>query len=53
MQEWLIQAGRRDNVFLQHKMEPVQGAFDLPPGPGLSMALDDAAIRSRREIDLP
>ncbi len=50
MQEWLFQAGRRDNVFLQHKIEPTNGAFDLPPGPGLSMALDEDAIVTREAI---
>ncbi|MEZ4730088.1 MAG: enolase C-terminal domain-like protein [Caldilineaceae bacterium] len=44
LQEWIIQAGRRDNLFLQHKIEPVQGYIDLPPGPGLSMVLDEDTI---------
>ena len=50
IQEWILQAGRRDNVFLQHKMEPSGGYFDLPHGPGLGIVLDDDAIESREEI---
>ena len=50
IQEWLLQHGRRGNVFLKHKIEPVDGAFALPPGPGLSMELDEAAVESADEI---
>lgn len=50
IQEWLLQAGRRDNVFLKHKREPVEGYFDLPPGPGLGLELDEAAIEGREVL---
>jgi L-alanine-DL-glutamate epimerase-like enolase superfamily enzyme len=50
IQEWLLQHGRRGNVFLKHKIEPVDGAFALPPGPGLSMELDEAAVESAEEV---
>jgi L-alanine-DL-glutamate epimerase-like enolase superfamily enzyme len=50
IQEWLLQHGRRDNLFLKHKIEPEAGAFALPPGPGLSMDLDEATITSREEV---
>ena len=50
IQEWLLQHGRRGNVFLKHKIEPVDGAFALPPGPGLSIELDEAAVESAEEI---
>jgi len=52
MQERIIQASRRDNLFLQHKIEPVQGYIDLPPGPGLSMVLDEDTIVEVEEIGL-
>ena len=50
IQEWLFQAGRRDNVFLRHKIEPVDGYFELPPGPGLSIELDRDSIESIEDI---
>lgn len=50
MQEWLFQAGRRDNVFLKHKIEPVNGCFELPVLPGLCMELDEDAIEEREHI---
>lgn len=50
IQEWLLQHGRRDNLFLKHKIEPEDGAFALPPGPGLTMDLDEDAITSREEV---
>lgn len=50
IQEWLLQHGRRGQVFLRHKIEPVEGHIELPKGPGLSMALDEGAIDSREEI---
>ena len=53
IQEWLLQHGRRSNVFLKHKIEPVGGAFALPPGPGLSMELDETAVESAEEITFP
>ena len=49
-QEWILQAGRRDNHLLRHKIEPVDGHFALPPGPGLGLELDESAIESREEI---
>jgi L-alanine-DL-glutamate epimerase-like enolase superfamily enzyme len=53
IQEWLLQIGRRGNVFLKHKIEPVNGYIELPKGPGLSMELDEDAIESREEMTFP
>lgn len=50
VQEWLLQHGRRANVFMKHKIEPVNGYIELPTAPGLSMELDEDAIESREEI---
>jgi L-rhamnonate dehydratase len=50
IQEWLLQHGRRDMVFLKHKIEPVNGYFALSDAPGLGIELDDSAIESREEI---
>jgi len=50
IQEWLLQHGRRGNVFLKHKLEPVNGYIKLPKSPGMSMELDEDAIESREEI---
>lgn len=50
LQEWIFQAGQRDNVFLQHKIEPVDGYIDLPPGPGLGVILDERAIEQREAV---
>jgi L-alanine-DL-glutamate epimerase-like enolase superfamily enzyme len=50
IQEWLIQAGARGNVFMKHKLEPVNGYIELPKGPGLGMELDEDAIESSEEI---
>ncbi len=50
IQEWLLQHGRRANVFMKHKIEPVNGYIELPTAPGLSMELDEDAIESREEI---
>ena len=50
IQEWLIQHGRRGNVFLKHKIKPVDGYIELPKSPGLSMELDEDAIESMEEI---
>ncbi len=47
MQEWLIQVGARDNVFMKHKLEPVGGQIELPDRPGLGMELDEDAIIER------
>ena len=41
MQEWLFQAGRRDNVFQASPIEPVDGAFELPDVPGLGIEVDE------------
>ena len=51
LQEWILQAGCRDNVFLRQKIEPVNGYFPLPTGPGLGMELDHEAIRSREDVE--
>jgi L-alanine-DL-glutamate epimerase-like enolase superfamily enzyme len=50
LQEWLFQAGRRDNVFLQQKIEPEEGYFALPEGPGLGIALDEDAVEEIEEV---
>jgi L-alanine-DL-glutamate epimerase-like enolase superfamily enzyme len=50
MQEWLFQAGRRDNVFLKHGIEPVGGYMALPTGPGLNTELDWQAMESSEEL---
>ena len=50
IQEWLFQAGRRDNVFLRNKIEPIDGCFALPSGPGLIIELDQDAIESTQEM---
>ncbi len=50
IQEWLIQHGRRGNVLLRNKIEPVDGYIELPKDPGLSMELDEDAIDSREEV---
>jgi len=50
IQEWLLQHGRRANVFMKHKIEPVNGYIELPTASGLSMELDEDAIESREEI---
>jgi L-alanine-DL-glutamate epimerase-like enolase superfamily enzyme len=50
LQEWLFQAGRRDNVFLQQKIEPEEGYFALPEGPGLGLALDEDAVEEIEEV---
>ena len=50
IQEWLFQAGRRNNLFFKHKIEPVNGSFALPTEPGLGIELDPATIESSQEI---
>jgi L-rhamnonate dehydratase len=50
IQEWILQAGRRDNHFLMQKIEPVSGEFALPTGPGLGIVIDDDAVNSREPI---
>jgi L-alanine-DL-glutamate epimerase-like enolase superfamily enzyme len=50
IQEWILQAGRRSNLFVKPKIEPVHGHFDLPTGPGLGLELDEETIDSRDEI---
>lgn len=42
VQEWLFQAGRRDNVFQKHPIEPVDGGFELPDVPGLGIEIDES-----------
>jgi L-rhamnonate dehydratase len=51
IQEWLLQHGRRGNVFLKYKLEPVNGYIELPTAPGLCMELDEDAIESQEEIE--
>jgi L-rhamnonate dehydratase len=50
IQEWLLQHGNRGNAFLKHKIQPVEGYIELPPGPGLSIELDEDAVASSQEI---
>lgn len=50
IQEWLIQHGRRGQVFLQHRIEPVDGFIELPDRPGLGLVLDEDVIESRQEV---
>ncbi|MBD3183618.1 mandelate racemase/muconate lactonizing protein [Candidatus Poribacteria bacterium] len=52
IQEWLIQAGIIDNVFMKHKLLPINGYIQLPERPGLGMELDEDAIESREEIKM-
>jgi L-rhamnonate dehydratase len=51
VQEWLLQHGRRGNVFLKHKLEPVNGYIELPTTPGLCMELDEGAVESQDKIE--
>ena len=50
IQEWLIQHGARGQVFLKHKIEPVDGYLDLPNRPGLGLELDPDVIASREAV---
>jgi L-alanine-DL-glutamate epimerase-like enolase superfamily enzyme len=50
IQEWLFQAGRRNNLFIRQKIEPVKGHFALPTEPGLGIDLDPTAIESSQEL---
>jgi L-alanine-DL-glutamate epimerase-like enolase superfamily enzyme len=50
IQEWLLQAGRRDNVFLKYKIKPIDGYIELPAGPGLGMEFDEDAVQSKEEV---
>jgi L-rhamnonate dehydratase len=52
IQEWLIQHGRRGNVFLKNKISPRDGHIELPKAPGLGMELDEDAVESREELVL-
>ena len=51
MQEWLLQAGRRDNVFQKYPIEPVDGAFVLPQVPGLGIEIDPAKAETIETIE--
>ena len=51
IQEWLIQHGAREQLFLDHRIEPVEGHIELPDRPGLGLALDDDVIESRQEVE--
>lgn len=52
IQEWLIQAGVRENAFLKHKLVPVNGAITAPDRPGLGIELDDDIITRREPLAL-
>jgi len=52
IQEWLIQAGAKDSVFMKHKLEPVNGYIELPKRPGLGLELNEDSIESMEEITL-
>jgi L-alanine-DL-glutamate epimerase-like enolase superfamily enzyme len=51
IQEWLIQAGRRDSVFLKEKLEPIRGEIRLPTSPGLGVDLDQEAVEEQEELE--
>jgi len=52
IQEWILQAGARDNAFLKHKLDPQDGFIELPKVPGLGMEFDEDVIESREEVQL-
>lgn len=52
IQEWLLQAGLRENVFLKHKLVPEKGCLTPPNLPGLGLVLDDEAITRREPLTL-
>jgi len=48
MQEWLLQAGVRENVFLKYPLVAVNGAIALPERAGLGIEIADE-IEARGE----
>jgi L-alanine-DL-glutamate epimerase-like enolase superfamily enzyme len=50
MQEWLIQYGKLEQLFLKHRIEPVDGHIAVIDRPGLGLELDLDAIESREAI---
>jgi L-alanine-DL-glutamate epimerase-like enolase superfamily enzyme len=52
MQEWLFLAGRPNNVFLKHKLEPVNGFIELPTTPGLCMEIAESGLEILEEQTL-
>jgi L-alanine-DL-glutamate epimerase-like enolase superfamily enzyme len=52
IQEWLLQAGLRENVFLKHKLTPQGGCITPPNLPGLGIVLDDEVITRREPLVL-
>ncbi|HGE72549.1 TPA: mandelate racemase/muconate lactonizing protein [Candidatus Poribacteria bacterium] len=50
IQEWLIQIGNRDNFFMKHKIQPVNGYIELPKCVGLGMDFDEDVIESKEEV---
>jgi L-rhamnonate dehydratase len=52
MQEWLFQAGRPNNVFRKHKLEPVDGYIELPTSAGLSVDLAEDGLETLNEQTL-
>lgn len=50
IQEWLIQHGARGQIFLKHRIEPVEGHIELPDRPGLGLILDEDTIESREDM---
>ncbi|MBC7255314.1 MAG: mandelate racemase/muconate lactonizing protein [Chloroflexi bacterium] len=50
IQEWLLQAGWRENAFLKYKLLP-EGGYIVPPNrPGLGIELDEAVITRREAL---
>jgi len=52
IQEWLIQAGARENAFLKHPLVAVGGSIVLPERPGLGIELDEEADAQGVDLQL-
>ncbi len=52
MQEWLILHGTLSNVFLKHKLQPVDGYITLPTTPGLNMELAETGLEPLEDLTL-
>ncbi|MGH2681057.1 MAG: enolase C-terminal domain-like protein [Actinomycetota bacterium] len=51
MIEYLVRIQERNQFFHRTILRPVDGALELPKGPGLGIDLDPAKIEDRRELD--
>ena len=49
MMEYLVRIQERNQWFHRTILRPVDGALELPDGPGLGIELDEAKIDDRRE----